>query len=175
VKSPRSVPSRIRTENTPEPLRAHPANGPAAVRRAVLGALRAEQSLEVLDLAGTDAARLAGDPRFGRCDLLVAGAVFHYEGTVTVDLFDGKIFSGLVGYELAALEPGSGRRLTSPVVFAGRRQSDTIKDDEDASSSDRQIFEEWVKEALKVASASLPGRFVLPAVQAAHGQPPGAR
>ncbi|MDV2503421.1 MAG: hypothetical protein RX318_05670 [bacterium] len=168
VKSPASVPFRVRAENAPEPIRAHPTEGPAAVRRAVLKALRAAGGIEVVDLAGTDLKRLAADPRMGRCAVLIGGAVFHYEGTVAVDIFGAKTYSGLVGFELVAADARRGRPLVPPVAFAGRRQSDPVKADEDFGSSDRQTFEEWIEEALKVAAASLPSRFVTPATSAAH-------
>lgn len=169
VKSPRSVPFRVRAENAPEPIRAHPAEGPSAVRREVLGAFRAEGSLEVLDLAGDGPTPSRGDPNLKRCTAFVAGAVFHYEGTVAVDIHGEKTFSGLVGYELVALDPRSGRKLTPPVVFAGRRQSDPIRADEEFGSSDRQTFGERVGEALEVASESLPERFVLPTARSLSG------
>ncbi|MDV2495560.1 MAG: hypothetical protein RX316_05030 [bacterium] len=170
VKSPTSVPYNIKSENTPEPIRAHPADGLKAVRRAVLRALKSEPSIEVVDLAGADPKRLASDPRVGRCSVLVGGAVFNYEGTVAVDVFGAKTYSGLVGFELVAADPRRGRPLVPPVAFAGRRQSDPVKADEDFGSSDRQTFNEWVGEALKVASASLGPRFVRPTVAAVRSR-----
>jgi hypothetical protein len=168
VKTPASVPFRVRAENTPEPIRAHPADGLAEVRRVVLNALRAAGGVEVLDLAGADLKRISADPRIGRCGVLVGGAVFHYEGTVAVDIYGSKIYSGLVGYELVAADARRGRRLMPPVVFAGRRQSEPVRAEEEFGSSDRQVFESWIAEALKIASASLPSRFVRPAASAAQ-------
>lgn len=175
AKSPQSVPFKIRTENTPEPMRAHPSEGPNAVRRMALGALQREMAVEVLDLAGADPKALAVDPRIQSCQVLVGGAVFNYEGTVTVDIYGNKIFSGLVGYELVAVDVLQSRRLFAPVVFAGRRQSDVVRPDDDYGSSDRQVFNQWIAEALKVASASLPQRFARPTAQAAVEGPPEPR
>lgn len=172
---PRSVPFKIRTEDHPEPIRAHPSDGPRAVRRLVVDALRREAAVEVEDLSGADPRSLAGDPRLGRCAVLVGGAVFHYEGTVAVDVFGNRTFSGLVGYELVAVDAEGGRRLLNPVVFAGRRQSESVKVDEDFGESDRQIFGQWVAEALKVASASLQERFARPLAMAATGRLGGPR
>ncbi|MDA2917331.1 hypothetical protein MYX64_10925, partial [Nitrospinae bacterium AH_259_B05_G02_I21] len=119
-----------------------------------------------VDLAGVDLKRLASDPRLGRCALLIGGAVFHYEGTVAVDIYGSKIYSGLVGFKLVAVEARWGRPLVPPVAFAGRRQSEPVKPDDDFGTSDRQTFKEWVGDALKVALASLPARFVRPVAAA---------
>ena len=175
VKTPASVPFRVRTENTPEPIRAHPPEGPAAVRRVVLRALRAAGGIEVVDLAGADLKRLAADPRMGRCAVLIGGAVFHYEGTVAVDIYGSKTYSGLVGFELVAADPRRGRLLVPPVAFAGRRQSDVVRPDEEFGTNDRQVLGGWIADALKVASASLSSRFVTPATSAAHRAGPKRR
>ncbi len=175
VKTPASVPFRVRAENTPEPIRAHPPEGPAAVRRAVLKALRAAGGIEVVDLAGADVKNLGRDPRVARCSVLIGGAVFHYEGTVAVDIYGSKTYSGLVGFELVAADPRRGRPLVPPVAFAGRRQSEPVKADDEFGSSDRQTFEEWVGEALKIAAASLPARFARPTAAAARRAGPDRR
>ncbi len=173
VKSPDSVPYNVKAENAPKPLRAHPREGPAEVRRMVLRALKAERGIEVIDLADADLQHLDDDPNFNRCSIVVGGAVFHYEGTVAVDIFGTKLYTGLVGFELVAAEPRQGRMLVPPVAFAGRRQSEPVKADDDFGTNDRQTFKEWIGEALKTASASLPARFVRPAVAAAlRGAPP---
>lgn len=175
VKSPASVPYNIKAENTPEPIRAHPAEGPAAVRRAVLKALRAASGIEVVDLAETDVKNLGRDPRVARCSVLIGGAVFHYEGTVAVDIYGRKIYSGLVGFELVAADARRGRPLVPPVAFAGRRQSDVVRPDEEFGTNDRQVLGGWIADALKVASASLPSRFVTPATSAARRAGPKRR
>ena len=167
VKSPASVPYRIKAENAPEPIRAHPHRGPSEVRDVVRRALAAERAVEVVDMAGADLKRLASDPGLGRCSLLVGGAVFTYEGIVAVDLFGGRLYTAIVGFELVALDPHTGRMPFPPVVFAARRQSEVVKADEDYDASDRQVLDEWIDEALKAASASLPERFVRPAALAA--------
>lgn len=133
----------------------------------VLRALQAESSIEVADLSGADPKALPGDPRLERCRLVVGGAVFHYEGTVAVDIYGNKLYTGLVGFELVAVDARRGRRPFPPVVFAGRRQSDTVKADDDYSTSDRQVLKEWIDEAVKLASASMPKRFSRPVAQAA--------
>lgn len=174
VKSPASVPYRVKAENTPKPLRAHPREGPAEVRRMVLRALKAERGIEVIDLGEeADLQHLADDPNFNRCSIVVGGAVFHYEGTVAVDIYGTKFFTGLVGFELVAADARRGRPTFPPVAFAGRRQSEPVKADDDFGTNDRQTFKDWIGEALKTASASLPARFVRPAVAAARrGAPP---
>ncbi|MCH7923721.1 MAG: hypothetical protein IH975_11910 [Nitrospinae bacterium] len=173
VKSPDSVPYNVKAENTPKPLRAHPREGPAEVRRMVLRALKAERGIEVIDLGEADLQHLADDPNFNRCTIVVGGAVFHYEGTVAVDIYGTKHFTGLVGFELVLADPSRGQLTFPPVAFAGRRQSEPVKADDDFGTNDRQTFKEWVGEALKTASASLPARFVRPAVAAARrGAPP---
>jgi hypothetical protein len=139
----------------------------------VLQSLQREVAVEVQDLAGSDPKTLAADPRLRRCQVLVGGAIFNYEGTVTVDIYGRKIFSGLVGYELVAVDVRRGQRLFPPVVFAGRRQSEEVRPDDDFSSSDRQTFNQWVGEALKVASATLPQRFARPTAKGAYEGPLG--
>ena len=167
VRSPTSVPYRVKAENTPEPIRAHPPKGPSAVRRAVLRALASEPAIELVDLAGADLARLSSDPRVRRCALLVGGALFHYEGIVAVDIYGSKLYTAIVGFELVAAEPREGRPAFAPVAFAGRRQSEPVKTDDDTDRSDRAVLAEWIDEALKVASASLQARFTRPAAAAA--------
>ncbi|MFQ5894159.1 MAG: hypothetical protein ACE5H5_07575 [Nitrospinota bacterium] len=175
VKTPASVPYQVRAGDAPEPIRAHPREGTQAVRRVVLRALAAETTIEVVDLAEADPQRLVEDLRLARCAVFVSGAVFHYEGTVAVDLFGGKLYTGLVGYELVAVEPGRAQLLEPPVAFAGRRQSEVVKADEDFGTNDRQALQEWIDEAVRIASASLAARFVRPAAQAARRAAPAPK